>query len=556
MGILVVAHLGFSASLSAECIKGNCFNGYGTYVFANGAKYIGDFKDGRANGKGIIYFPNGNKYLGDWQDDVREGQGRFVFAAGHEYTGGFHQNEFHGKGVLVYANGDRYEGDFRHDQPNGQGIYAFHDGDRYEGAFVNGRFEGEGTMYYRDGSRFTGFWSNSKKHGAGVFYAANGRSFSGEWSMGEMVEQEADLTNTPAPATTTSTKQTLRNCNLEYCADGTGAFTYSDGSRYEGEFHNGLPAGHGTVFYANGNRYEGEWHNDVPHGVGTLYYADGRTIRAHWYYGKATRPLENTTRIYEENVVDIERNDAVKIWAVVVGIAQYQSMPSLRFTDDDAYRVYSFLKSPAGGALPENQIRLLLDEQATRENILKAMRNTLHRADQNDVVVFYFSGHGLEDSFIPYDFDGFNNRLFHSEVKKLMEDSHAKHKLVIGDACHSGGLSGGANGDFLAAKSPVYTTLKKYYEAFENTDGGLALLLSSKEEEVSLEAGNLRSGIFSYYLIEGLRGPADTDGDYIITIDEIYNYVFRRVQAYTAHGQTPALKGNFDHRMPVGVVRH
>ena len=79
-------------------------------------------------------------------------------------------------------------------------------------------------------------------------------------------------------------------------------------------------------------------------------------------------------------------------------------MPPLRYTDDDAYQVYAFLKSPEGGALPDKQVRILIDEQATRQNILDAMRTIFLRADENDVVMFYFSGHGLKGaSFIPVD---------------------------------------------------------------------------------------------------------------------------------------------------------
>jgi hypothetical protein len=556
MGKLVVYTLLFHSTLSAQCIKGNCYNGYGTYEFSNGSRYIGNFVDGRAHGKGIIYFNNGNKYIGHWEDDVRQGEGRFVFNEGHEYRGGFRQNKFYGKGVMNYANGDQYVGQFRNNQPNGLGKYTFHDGDRYEGNFNGGRFEGEGTMYYKDGSKFRGFWSNNKKHGTGTLYAANGKVFSGEWVSGEMLEEEIYLFEDSQNTNSGSTIPALRNCNQEYCESGLGTFTYSDGSRYVGDFKNGEPEGNCTVHYANGNRYEGYWKNGVPHGEGVLYYSNGSTINARWRNGKAIEPNDKTDHIYEENVVDVERNNAVKIWAVIVGIGRYQHMPYLRFTDDDAYQIYAHLKSPIGGALEDNQIKVLIDEDATRDNILRTMRSTLHKADENDVVLFYFSGHGLEGSFIPCDFDGWNNRLHHEEIKKIMEDSRAKHKLVLGDACHSGSLSSINGGQYLASKSPVHTTLKKYYEAFENTNGGLAFMMSSRGEEVSLEDGGLRSGIFSHFLIQGLNGAADKDRNKIITIDELYNYVYGNVRSYTARAQSPTLTGKFDRAMPVGVVRH
>lgn len=461
---------------------------------------------------------------------------------------------------MNYANGDKYDGNWKNNQPNGKGKYTFLDGDRYEGSFKNGRFDGEGTMYYNDGAKFKGYWSNNKKHGSGTLYAANGKIFSGEWERGKMVEEEIYLFENEAiteeSESNSSTIPSLRNCNREYCESGLGTFIYSDGSEYVGDFKEGNPEGQCTVNYANGNRYTGAWKNNTPHGEGTLYYADGRVLNADWYYGKAQEVLVRRDHAFEDDDVAVEYSEEVKIWAVVVGIGRYEHMPTLRFTDDDAYHFYAFLKSPEGGALKEDQIQLLIDERASRDNILRTMRSTILKADDNDVVMFYFSGHGLEGSFIPSDFDGWNNRLYHEEIKKIMQDSRAKHKLVLGDACHSGSLTAMSGGDLLAAKSPYESNLKKYYQAFEDTDGGMALLMSSKGEEVSLEDGGLRSGIFSHFLIKGLNGAADANADDIVTVQELYDFVYRKVRKYTAGAQTPTLTGGFDKNMPVGLVRN
>ena len=245
--------------------------------------------------------------------------------------------------------------------------------------------------------------------------------------------------------------------------------------------------------------------------------------------------------------VAVDYDPKVKIWAVVVGAARYAHMPSLRYTDDDAYQIYAFLKSPEGGALPDEQLRILIDEDATRINILHAMRSVFLRADDNDVIMFYFSGHGLEGSFLPVDFDGYQNYLGHGEIKELLAASHAKHKLVLADACHSGSL--------LAMKSTLHKLLEKYYRAFENTRGGTALLLSSKGEEYSLEDQRIRSGVFSHFLVRGLKGEADENVDRIVTVQELYNYVFRQVRAHTNNIQTPVLLGAFDQAMPVSILR-
>ena len=280
-----------------------------------------------------------------------------------------------------------------------------------------------------------------------------------------------------------------------------------------------------------------------------MHFASGRVYGAIWTNGAPTQEIESNEAMPDVGPVSVDASKKVKIWAVIVGVANYAHMPTLKFTDDDAYQFFAFLKSPEGGALPDNQIEVLVDDQATRKNILTAMRTMFSKADANDEVVLYFSGHGLQGCFLPSDFDGFNNKLRHDEVLKVFAESRAKYKLCIADACHSGTLQG------LAAKSPVSTTLNRYYEAFENSAGGTALLMSSKGEEVSLEDHGLRQGIFSHYLLKGLKGQADVNDDSIISIREIFNYVYRGVREYTANAQTPILTGDFDENMPVGVKR-
>lgn len=282
-----------------------------------------------------------------------------------------------------------------------------------------------------------------------------------------------------------------------------------------------------------------------------MYFASGRVYGAVWAAGAPVRELDSD-EVMPSDPVKIEATTDVKIWAVVVGVGRYTSMPSLKFTDDDAFRFYSFLKSPEGGALQENQIEILVDESATRDNILKTMRTMFLKADDNDVVILYFSGHGLEGCFLPVDFDGYNNKLRHEEVKQVFKSSKAKHKLCIADACHSGSLS---YGEGLAAKGPATVSLKRFYQAFEDADGGIALLMSSQSEELSLEDHGLRQGVFTYYVLQGLKGKADNNGDKLVTIKELYNYVYKSVREYTAGMQTPVLTGNYDDAMPVSVPR-
>ncbi len=510
-----------SASLLAQCIQGNCQNGYGIYTYKSGATYKGDFRNGQISGQGILYFSNGDKYMGEWKNQRREGKGKMVFANGDIYQGNFIQNKFHGQGTMKFFNGDHYKG-----------------------AFLDGKFSGEGTMFYANGDKYVGHWYNNKKHGQGKLYQADGPIKEGNWVRGALIEE-----NETNPIAISSDAQTsdknLKNCNTTYCESGQGFFTYSDGSKYVGYFKNGKPEGRGTCYYANGDKYVGEWKNHAPHGEGILTMKNNKVIAAIWSAGRPIRQLEVATAA--DPIVKIDENSDVKIWSVVVGISRYEHMPVLRFTDDDAYRFYAFLKSPEGGALTEKQVKILIDEDATRNNILMTLKETLLKADKNDVIVFYYSGHGLDGSFIPVDYDGFNNRLLHDEIKSIFEQSQAKHKIIFADACYSGSL--------LAMKAPFHQMIKKYYESFEHTKGGLAFFTSSQGAEISLEDGGLRQGIFTHFLIRGLNGEADVDRNKIVTINELYTFVKKHVRSYTAKVQTPVITGKYDGNMPVAVIR-
>lgn len=534
-----------SFQLPAQCISGNCQNGTGTYRYSATSKYTGQFRSGLREGRGKMTLPNGSLY-----------EGQFV------------RGKIQGEGNMTYANGDKYMGTWANELPNGQGKYYFKSRERYEGHFLNGDFDGQGTMTYTDGAFYSGSWQKNRKHGTGTLVTPNGKKTQGSWANGKPVsttnagnstgvagQQKPSQTGSSTaskPSPTKADVSGLRNCGTSFCRVGRGYYDYPDGSRWIGEFKEGYPNGKGICYYSNGDRYEGEWVNNAPHGEGIMYFSTGRVYGAVWMNGSPIKEVDSRETIPADPVLT-DANKSVKIWAVIVGVGRYTSMPSLKFTDDDAFRMYSFLKSPEGGALPDEQIAILVDESATRDNIIRTMRQLFLKADANDVVMLYFSGHGLEGCFLPVDYDGYNNKLRHEEIKQIFNQSKAKHKLCIADACHSGSLNFG-NG--LAAKGPAPVTLQRYYQAFEDTDGGIALLMSSKAEELSLEDHGLRQGVFTYYVLRGLKGAADGNGDYLITIKELYKYVYAKVREYTDNVQTPVLTGDFDDDMPVAFRRN
>lgn len=533
-----------------DCVRGNCLNGKGKFRFADGATYEGMFKKGKFTGQGVMHYPDGALYAGNWRFSLQQGKGRMTDANGTVYFGMWNNGRRHGEGEVEFKDKSRFKAFFAFDKVAGTAEYTYANGDFYRGELNHDfRPDGQGTMEYETGDLYTGQWSGGQRHGVGKMVFADQTEISGKW---EEDQYRADWSTLGFQGD----RNAVADCN-DGCPDGRGRYAYPNGTTFYGQVQHGVPAGNGTVVYPNGNVYHGGYVDHRPEGLGIMYYADGEIHGGLWRSGKHFRRLfETVGRPAQQIAVDYDPD--VKVWAVVVGAARYSHMRTLKYTDDDAYHLFAFLKSVEGGALPDNQIRVLIDDDATHRNIIMAMRDVYQRADENDVILFYFSGHGVPGAFLPVDYDGIANRLEHYQLRDELLASRAKHKLVIADACHSGSLGGRDQQNaiaFGARSGGADAALNAYYDALNNAQASTALLLSSKGEEISLEDGGLRSGIFSHYLIRGMKGEADANGDQLISIQELYSFVHREVRRYTGNIQTPTLTGTYDDLMPVSVIR-
>ena len=533
-----------AAEGQSGCVSGDCRNGKGIYIYSSGAVYIGEFKDGIIHGVGVCNYSDGSKYQGQWVDRLPEGIGTRTYADGKirngmwkaglpvdeygtildEYitendpigygfemqTGCISGNCDDGRGTFAYPNGSKYEGTFKDGQPNGSGIYTYPNGEKYVGIFRNGFQHGKGKLY-REDEVVEGVWEEGEYVGKSTIAKAENGCLSGD------------------------------------CLNGFGTFSFRDGAKYTGSFRNKTQNGKGTIVYANGDKYTGDWKDGIYDGEGTLYLQNGAKVSGLWRQGVYAGLVRD--KIKDNPIINLNSSKSkLKVWAVIIGVASYNHMPVLRYTDDDAYRMYAFLKSPEGGALEDDQISILIDEAATKQNIINTMNKIFGKAGPNDLVMLYFSGHGLKGSFLPSDFDGFNNKLEHEEINSILKNSPAKYKLCIADACHSGSL--------LAMKSgQVPNTLANYYQSLAQAQRGTALIMSSKSDETSLESSGLRQGVFSHFLIRGLKGEADFNTDKVVTVQELFNFVSSNVKSYTNHRQSPLIKGDYDKNMTVAVRR-
>lgn len=474
----------FFSSLHGQCLAGNCQNGQSTYKFKNGAVYEGQMLYGK----------------------------------------------LHGIGTLTYANRDVYKGHWKMNKREGEGILNTHDGLSFQGAFVNHQLHGLVRVYDKIGGRFEGQWTNGTNNHLGLYTNMSGEKIEGYWSDAGFRKASEEQTTIPI--------EFLVDCNLVPCGSGKGRMVFDDGSVYTGFFLNGWPDGEGVCHYINGEVYKGDWIKGRPDGRGEYRYTNGIILNGEWKDGQFMDKEEVTKPAYAEGI---------NIYALIVGASRYDHFESLKYTDDDAYRIYAFLRSPEGGAVPDDHIRVLIDESAVAENIYKSLDDIMAMAGTEDVVLVYLAGHGLQGFFVPTDSDGYRNRVEYETLKAKLATCHARQKLVMADACYAGSL--------LAAKSPMFESVDLFYKKLSASGGGTAFLLSSKSEEYSLESQGLRQGIFSHYLIGGLKGDADVNDDKLVTLDELYTYVYQHVRAYSGNLQTPVLAGNMDRGMPLASVR-
>ena len=219
-------------ALKTGCIKGNCVNGKGTFIWPNGDKYNGNWKNQKPHGLGTFIWVNGTKYIGDWEFGIQNGQGTVTWANGDKYIGGRKNGEADGQGTFIFANGITQSGEWK----NGNLI------ERDSSGKAIGCVEGN-----CDNGKGTGVWEKGFK-------------YVGEWKMQNM--------------------------------HGFGIGTWPNGDRYEGDWVNGQRTGQGKYFYnSGGGVYTGEWKNNNRHGEGTMIWNDGVKEVAIWEMDKPVKTI-------------------------------------------------------------------------------------------------------------------------------------------------------------------------------------------------------------------------------------------------------------------------
>lgn len=254
-------------------------------------------------------------------------------------------------------------------------------------------------------------------------------------------------------------------------------------------------------------------------------------------------------------------------YALIIGVSKYQDVriPELNFTRADSEGILKILTDSNKMGLKQDRIKVLLDDDATRTNIRKAISGWLFKnADKESTVFVYFAGHGgvEEDRFdiekdklakylLPFDsdFDNlFASALSNREFNELLSIIKSKKLVIFMDSCYSGGVSERKARDMKITEDP--------YQKFGEGEGRL-VIAASQPDQRSFEDTSVGHGIFTHHLIEALSGAADFDKDGYVTIMELYKYLSENVpktaKRLAGGVQEPIFRGDIKNDFPLAV---
>ena len=255
----------------------------------------------------------------------------------------------------------------------------------------------------------------------------------------------------------------------------------------------------------------------------------------------------------------------VNLHALLIGVGDYTHprFAGLPATVRDAQALAAVLTDPARcGYLPAN-VKVITSPDATAANIRAALESLAQSTNSQSTVFLYFSGHGGRASesgtwrayLCPREADP--DDLAHTaipgdEFSTLLAAIPAGKLLVMLDACHAAGSA--------ELKATDGTVVWKaglpddYYEALSQGSGRV-VIASSKEDQFSYVRPQGDLSLFTYHLLQALRGKAAVRGDGLIHVLDVFHYVNEAVQADEPK-QTPILKvKDLDLNFPIAFDR-
>lgn len=253
------------------------------------------------------------------------------------------------------------------------------------------------------------------------------------------------------------------------------------------------------------------------------------------------------------------------IWVLAVGISRYSSETKDNFSLSDlhspANNAQEFAKLFERTGMVKEKIPVLTDARATKVAIKKEFDRLFvnnNRIKENDLVIFYFSGHGAYDkntatSFIyPYDCYSQSMVINESYIKEKMSRSKVKHKVCFIESCKGELLSMGGGFAFSEMEKEAANNARLKVEE------GWVYMTSTEVGKVSYDRRD--GSTFSKYLLQGLEGAASlNEAADFINAENLFSYIKSNVEKETKlYGegvQIPMINENYLKNLPIIPIK-
>ncbi|WP_052333978.1 caspase family protein [Neolewinella persica] len=232
------------------------------------------------------------------------------------------------------------------------------------------------------------------------------------------------------------------------------------------------------------------------------------------------------------------------LYLLSIGVADYKIDDfDLDYSDNDARDFYDLMKTQQGLLYNKVHSRLLVDQDATKDNILDALDWLTKETTQHDVAMIFFAGHGLENDqgtfyYLPVGADDASLRrtaLMKDEIRETVA-SVAGKIVVFMDACHSGGVMR------TTGKRREVPNVNGIINELISAENGAVVFSSSTGRQKSQEDTKWQNGAFTEALLAGLKGGARYGGDEHpnqVTCKSLDLFISRNVKELTNGNQSP-----------------
>ena len=237
--------------------------------------------------------------------------------------------------------------------------------------------------------------------------------------------------------------------------------------------------------------------------------------------------------------------------ALIIGLDDYKTMPNAPWAESDASTFYDYAHNVLG--IPTERIRLITGQESNSIGIWKSLEQWLpSQVDKNKSNIYvYFAGHGLasedgkEAYLMPYDGDTSmlsRTAILRKDVINGLDKLKARSVTLFMDTCYSGAAKGGQQ--TLVASRGLRIVKKN---TLADLPSNFTLFSAAANDETAISHPTQKNGLFSYWMMRGLGGEADSNNDDKLTNGELHAFISEKVQKTAiskGHNQHPQLVGD------------